>query len=93
MNDIIKLLLLQNTYKSNPHFMFHKTRHTNLYAYKNDIHKQNSYLATSHVVPIQGISNDLMFFLDHEIFTIQDVIEILPHKEAQEKSCFSIMTK
>ena len=33
-----------------------------------------------------------MFSLDCDFFTIQGVIEILPHKEAQEKGHFSIMT-
>ena len=87
VKDLIKLL--QNTYKSDPCFVFHKTRHTSLHACKNDICKQNLDLAMSHVVPIQGISNDLMFFLDHKSFTIQAVVKI---KASEEKGHFSIMT-
>ena len=53
---------------------------TPIYMHVRMICKQNSYLAASHVVAIQGISNDLMFFLDCKNFTIQGVVKVLPNK-------------
>ena len=51
---------------------------TPIYMHIRMICKQNSYLATSHVVAIQGISNDLMFFLDCKILLFKVLSKSYP---------------
>ena len=75
------ITLLQETYKTNPQFVFHRIRHHNLTAYKNAIRKQNSFLAKSRVVPIKGVSMDSMLYVLNEISQIPGVIDTFPHKD------------
>ena len=69
------ITLLQDTYKTDPQFVFHRIRHHNLTAYKNKIHKQNSFLAKSHVVLIKGLTMEAMFYVSNEISQISGVID------------------
>jgi hypothetical protein len=84
--------LLQTTYQANPSFIFHKLRHKNLPAYTNAIRKQNSLLANSRVVPIQGVNEDQMFSLENELLQVDGIKEILRHKETHSRGRWSIMT-
>ena len=88
--ELIKLLQL--TYQTNPTFIFHKMRHQNLKAYKNAIRKQNLFLSTSRVVPIQGIHEDQMFYLENELISSDGIISVLRHKQSEATGRWSIMT-
>ena len=54
-SDAIELIttLFQETYKTDPQFVFHRIRHLDMNAYKNAIRKQNSFLAKTRVVRIR----------------------------------------
>ena len=84
--------LLQQTYKENPIFIFHKMRHTAVQAYQNAIRKQNSFLSTSRVIPIQGIDEVVMFYFENDLLQLNGVNEILRHKDTATKGRWSIMT-
>ena len=88
--DIITLL--QETYKTDPQFIFHQIRHHNLTAYKNTIRIQNSFLAKSHVVPIKRVTMDAMFYVSNEISQIPGVIDTFPHQDLASHGRWSIMT-
>ena len=47
------ITLLQETYKTDPQFVFHQIRHHDLTAYKNTIRKQNTFLAKSRVAQLK----------------------------------------
>ena len=64
------ITLLQDTYKTDPQFVFHRIQHCDLNAYKNAIRKQNSFLAKSRVVPIKGVTMEAMFYVLNEISQI-----------------------
>ena len=86
------ITLLQDTYKTNPQFMFHRIRHHDLTAYKNTIRKQNSFLAKSRIVPIKGVTMEAMFYVSNEISQIPGVLDTFPHKDLAGHGRWSIMT-
>ena len=88
--DLIKLL--QQTYQKNPTFVFHKMRHQNLSAYRNAIRKQNLYLANSRVVPIQGVHEEQMFYLENELLASTGIQSVLRHKLSATSGRWSVMT-
>jgi hypothetical protein len=88
--ELIKLL--QVTYQDNPTFIFHKMRHQNLKAYKNAIRKQNLFLSNSRVVPIQGIHEEQMFYLENELLCSAGIQAVLCHKLSEETGRWSVMT-
>jgi hypothetical protein len=52
---------LRKAYVSSPTFIFHLIHHSNLDTYTNAIKRQNAFLSTSRVVPLAGISTEMMF--------------------------------
>ena len=67
-SDAKELITLhQETYQIDPQFVFHRIRHRDMNAYKNALCKQNSFLAKSHVVPIQGVTMEAMFYVSNDI--------------------------
>jgi hypothetical protein len=88
--ELIKLL--QQTYQVNPTFIFHKMRHQNLTAYRNAIRKQNLYLSRSRVVPIQGVHEEQMFYLENELLASNGILSALRHKLSEKTGRWSIMT-
>ena len=88
--ELIKLLQL--TYQHNPTFIFHKMRHQNLKAYKNAIRKQNLYLSNSRVIPIHGIHEEQMFYLENELLSSAGILAVLRHKQSEETGRWSVMT-
>ena len=84
--------LLQDTYKTDPQLVFHRIRHHDLTAYKNAIHKQNSFLAKGCVVPIKGVTMEDMFYVSNEILQIPGIIDTFPHKDLAGHGRWSIMT-
>ena len=86
------ITLLQDTYKTDPQFVFHRIRHRNLNAYKNAICKQNSFLTKSRIVPIKGVTMEAMFYVSNEISQIPGVLDTFPHKDLANQGRWSIMT-
>ena len=84
--------LLQDTYKTDPPFIFHRIRHCDLTAYKNAIRKRNSFLAKNHIVPIKGVTMEAMFYISNEISQIPGVVNTFPHKDLANKGRWNIMT-
>ena len=84
--------ILQTTYKNNPKFIFHRMRHQDKKTYGNAIRKQNLYLSKSRVVPIRGVSEDVMFALDNELLQITGVLSVNRHKDTVSQGRWSIMT-
>ena len=86
------IAILQETYKKDPTFMFHRARHTNLQIYINAVRRQNNYLSKTRIVPIKGIHEEIMFYLTHELEGIQGVEKILKHKQTNTEGRWSIVT-
>ena len=84
--------LLQATYRNNPFFVFHKLRHRNQDAYKSTICKQNAFLSRIKVIPIQGISPDLMFYLHRELEQVEGILDICHHKLTNSAGRWSVIT-
>jgi hypothetical protein len=83
--------MLEKTYLDGT-FMFFKVRHIKPELYRSAIRKQNAFLATSRTVPIQGISEEVMFSLENDLLQIAGVKEILRHKLTPTKGRWSVMT-
>jgi outer membrane murein-binding lipoprotein Lpp len=83
--------LLEKTYQDGT-FMFFKVRHIKPEIFRSAIRKQNAFLARSRTVPIQGISEDVMFCLENDLLQITGVREVLRHKLTATKGRWSIMT-
>lgn len=88
--EMIKLL--QKIYQTNPTFMFHRTRHDAPNVYSNVIHSQNKYLNNTRTVLIVGISRQVMFYLQPELFQISGVSQVLEHSRTDTKGRYSVMT-
>ena len=86
------ITLLQDTYKTDPQFVFHQIRHPNLNAYKNSICKQNSFLAKSRIILIKGVTMEAMFYVLNEISQIPGVLNTFPQKDLGNQGRWSIMT-
>ena len=86
------ITLLQDTYKTDPQFVFHQIRHRDLTAYKSTICKQNSFLAKSRVVLIKGVTTEAMFYVWNEISQIPGALDTFPHKDLASQGRWNIMT-
>ena len=75
--------LLKNTFKNNPYFILHQIRHENRTVYRNAIRTHNAYLADSRVIPIQGVHQDVMFYLDKYLYKIPGVCQVLKHSKTE----------
>ena len=84
--------LLKQTYAENPTFMFHKLRHTQPNIYKKAIQKQNAFLRHTRIVPIRGVTKDVMWYMDNSIYDINGVVQILQHKNTESEGRWSIQT-
>ena len=86
------ITLLQDTYKTDTQFVFHRIQHHDLNAYKNAICKQNSFLAKSRIIPIEGVTMEAMFYVSNEILQIPGMLDTFPHKDLANQGRGSIMT-
>ena len=86
------ITLLQETYKTDPQFVFHRIRHRDLNAYKNAIRKQNFFLAKSRIDTIKGVTMEAMFYISNEISQIPGVLDTFPHKDLAHQGRWSITT-
>jgi hypothetical protein len=84
--------LLRQTYQSNPTFVFHRLRHKNPQAYRNAIRHQNSFLSQSRIIPIQGITADMMFSFDLELRKLPGVHDVLRHKNTDTEGRWNLLT-
>jgi hypothetical protein len=64
--------LVKVTYKSDPIFIFHKMRHTHNKEYRRAILFQNQFLADNRIVPITGVSMDMMFYAREKLIWARD---------------------
>jgi hypothetical protein len=84
--------LLRQAYENDPRFIFHKMRHQNIVTYTNAIRKQNAFLSHSRVVPIQGITEDMMFALELELKQVDGITDVLRHKDTLRSGRWNILT-
>jgi hypothetical protein len=84
--------LLREAYAADPTFIFHKVRHKNIVTYCNAIRKQNAFLRDSRIVPIHGISEDLMFAFDLELKQVPGVQDVFRHKTTATTGRWNILT-
>ena len=71
---------IKKAFQDNPTFIFHKLRHHDFHAYQNAIRRQSTYLANEQVVPLEGISSDLIFYLALHLEELAGVHDIQAHK-------------
>ena len=83
---------LKTAYLDSPAFVFHKPCHQDFMAYCNAIHKQNSFLANCQVIPLTGILESTMFYLEHYLYQLEGVFNILEHKCTASEGRYSILT-
>jgi hypothetical protein len=83
--------LLERAYTNDPTFMFHKVRHTHPDIYRDAIRAQNSYLSSIRIVPIQGVTEDAMFYIDRNILSTGGVKSILHHRLTSTHGRWSIV--
>ena len=86
------ITLQQDTYKTDPQFVFQRIRHRDLNAYKNAIRKQNFFLAKSRITLIKGVTMEAMFYVSNEISQISGVLDTFPHNDLANQGKWSIMT-
>ena len=72
--------------------MLYKVRHLNAQVFRSAIRKQNAYLSQSRVIPIQGISEEIMFSLENDLLQIEGVTEVLRHRATGTQGRWSILT-
>ena len=85
--------LLSTTFNENPPFMFHRVRHSNPDTYRRAILRQNSYLKKCRVVPIEGLSTDMLWYgMRSHITSIAGVRRVTKHKDTAEKGRWNIHT-
>lgn len=77
----VMITLLKQTFLNNPTFMFHWMQHTLPQVYSNTIWVQNKYLSNTHVIPIAGVTCELMFYLSSELLQIEGVTHVLEHSK------------
>jgi hypothetical protein len=74
--------LIEQTYGTDSSsFVFYKRRHTDLLAYQCAILQQKEYLSIKRIIPIQGVSTDLMSTLRNDLLDIEGIFEILEHRQ------------
>ena len=83
---------IEKAYQDNPSFIFHKLRHHDFPTYHNAIHCQNTYLVNQWVVPLEGISSDLLFYLAIYMEEIPRVHDIQKHKLTTSEGQYNIIT-
>ena len=86
--------LLEKTFISNQSisFVLHKIRHKEPLLYRNAIRQQNSFLNKFRVIPIQGISREIMFRLEAELLRIPGVNQVHKHKLTPQTGRYSVTT-
>lgn len=85
--------LLTRTYASSADFMFFKARyHKDNTIFKKAIVAQNTYLGNLRTIPIQGISPDLMFYLENDILQAHGIAAIHAHRDTDSKGRWNLET-
>jgi hypothetical protein len=85
--------MLETTYGNDgSQFVFYRMRHDNPTAYLGAIQRQQQYLVNKRVIPIQGVSTDMMSTLYYDLLEIEGICEILEHKQTHTQGRWSLMT-
>ena len=84
--------IIQQTYKEDATFIFHRTRHTHSEIYSNAIRAQNRYLNIVRVVPIVGITRSEMFYLSNELLQDDGIKMVLEHSKTDEMGRYNVIT-
>jgi hypothetical protein len=87
------ITLLSDTYgNDSSQFVFYKMRHDNPTMFLQSIQKQQQYMANKRVIPIQGISPDIMSTLQFDLLAIDGISDVLEHKLTHVSGRWSLMT-
>ena len=84
--------LLKTTFSKDPYFAFHRMQHEACKTYDDAIRTQNDYLSTTRVVPIIGVSSNVMFYLSNTLTKLEGVNQVLQYKLTATKGRYSVMT-
>ena len=87
--------ILKETYKKNPVFLFHRLRHQDEASkeiYRSALIHQNAYLKEHQVVPVVGLTDDIMFYLREKIMAIVGVTDVSKHRDTAKTGRFNVHT-
>jgi hypothetical protein len=73
-------------------FAFYKLRHDNPTAYKEAIEAQNEFLKNSRAIPIHGITEELMSYIDEDLYHLHGIYSIQQHKNTATTGRWNLMT-
>ena len=89
------LKLLMQTYKDDPKFLFHRMKHEtpeSKVSYLSVMYQQNEYLADVRIIPVEGITNDVKFYLESALAQMPDFQGMTQHKNTQSEGRWNIHT-
>ena len=89
------LKLLMQTYEDDPKFLFHRMKHEtpeSKASYLSAMYQQNEYLADVKIIPVEGITNDVKFYLETALAQMPDFQGITQHKNTQSEGRWNIHT-
>ena len=87
--------ILKETYKKNPVFLFHRLRHQDEASkeiYRSALIHQNAYLKEHQVIPVVGLTDDIMFYLREKIMAIVGVTDVSKHRDTAKTGRFNVHT-
>ena len=84
--------LLKQTYKDSQKFVFHKLRHENISSYKKAISRQNQYLECSRVIPISGVTNEMMIYFHDDLAKLDGLVAIHRSYKTEFNGRWNLMT-
>jgi hypothetical protein len=86
------IALLRATYPDNSAFVFHKLCHSSPEIYHDGIIRQQTFLATNRIIPIQDINCKLMSTLGKDLLSIEVIAAVLHHKQTYTSGRWSLVT-
>ena len=84
--------MLKTTFAKDPYFVFHRMRHEARDTYADAIRTQNDFLSNTRVVPIVGVTPEIMFYLSNTLTQLSGIQMILKHKLTNTKGRYSVIT-
>ena len=72
--------------------MFHKLRHHDPVAYKEAIRHQNDFLPYSRVIPLEGVTEELMYYLEDDLANLDGIYAIHRNKNTSITGRWNLMT-
>jgi hypothetical protein len=84
--------IIKQAYAVSKDFIFYRMRHEVPATFKAAIKAQNQFLNQARIVPIQGISRDMMWAMESELLALTGVKEVLPHRKTTSDGRWNLLT-